>query len=36
LAHTTLLAHLDPDGTRITVLAERAGMTKQSMGQLVA
>ena len=35
LAHTTLLAHLDLDGTRITVLAERAGMTKQSMGQLV-
>src|SRR5215831_14772060 len=35
LAHTTLLAHLDLDGTRITALAERAGMTKQSMGQLV-
>src|SRR5579871_1903970 len=36
LAHTTLLAYLDLEGTRITVLAERAGMTKQSMGQLVA
>jgi DNA-binding MarR family transcriptional regulator len=35
LAHTTLLAYLDLDGTRITVLAERAGITKQSMGQLV-
>ncbi len=35
LAHTALLANLDLDGTRITVLAERAGMTKQSMGQLV-
>lgn len=35
LAHTTLLSYLDLDGTRITVLAERAGMTKQSMGQLV-
>lgn len=36
LAHTTLLSYLDLDGTRITVLAERAGMTKQAMGQLVA
>ncbi len=35
LAHTTLLINLDTDGTRITTLAERAGMTKQSMGQLV-
>jgi DNA-binding MarR family transcriptional regulator len=35
LAHTMLLSHLDLDGTRITVLAERAGITKQSMGQLV-
>jgi DNA-binding MarR family transcriptional regulator len=35
LAHTTLLSYLDLEGTRITVLAERAGMTKQSMGQLV-
>ena len=34
LAHTALLANLDLDGTRITALAERAGMTKQSMGQL--
>lgn len=36
LAHTTLLSYLDLEGTRITVLAERAGMTKQAMGQLVA
>jgi DNA-binding MarR family transcriptional regulator len=36
LAHTTLLSHLDLDGTRISVLAERANMTKQAMGQLVA
>lgn len=36
LAHTTLLSYLDLDGTRISVLAERAGMTKQAMGQLVA
>ena len=36
LANTTALSYLDLDGTRINVLAERAGMTKQSMGQLVA
>jgi DNA-binding MarR family transcriptional regulator len=35
LAHTTLLSYLDLEGTWVTVLAERAGMTKQSMGQLV-
>ena len=36
LANTVALVHLDLEGTRINVLAERAGMTKQSMGQLVA
>ena len=35
LAHTTLLPYLDPEGTSVTNLAERAGMTKQSMRQLV-
>src|SRR3954451_2497458 len=35
LAHIALLPHLDEDGSRVTVLAERAGMTKQGMGQLV-
>lgn len=35
LAHTNLLAHLDMEGTRITVLAERIGVTKQAVGQLV-
>ncbi len=35
LAHSLLLSNLDLDGTRITVLAGRAGITKQSMGQLV-
>jgi len=35
LAHIQLLSHLDIEGTRITTLAERAGITKQSMGQLV-
>jgi DNA-binding MarR family transcriptional regulator len=34
LAHTLLLIHLDLAGTRITTLAERAGITKQAMGQL--
>ncbi|MFT4039219.1 MAG: MarR family transcriptional regulator [Thermomicrobiales bacterium] len=36
LAHLGLLPHLDAGGTRVTTLAERAGMTKQGMGQLVA
>ena len=35
-AHTGLLAHFDPAGTRITTLAERARVTKQAAGQLVA
>ena len=36
LRHIDLLPHLDAGGTRATVLAERAGMTKQGMGKLVA
>lgn len=35
LSHLSLLPHLDTTGTRTTVLAERGGMTKQGMGQLV-
>ena len=35
LAHSALFAHIDPEGTRSSELAERAGMTKQGMGQLV-
>jgi DNA-binding MarR family transcriptional regulator len=35
LAHSALFAHIDPQGTRSSELAERAGMTKQGMGQLV-
>jgi len=35
LVHTLLLSYLDLEGTHITVLAVRAGITKQSMGQLV-
>src|SRR5690242_17830454 len=34
--HHPVFANIDPDGTRLTVLAERAGMTHQSMGELVA
>jgi DNA-binding MarR family transcriptional regulator len=36
LAHSALFVHIDPEGTRSSDLAERAGMTKQGMGQLVA
>lgn len=35
LAHLSLLPHLEVGGTRTTVLAERAGMTKQGAGQIV-
>ena len=35
LAHSALFAHIDPEGTRSSELAERASMTKQGMGQLV-
>jgi DNA-binding MarR family transcriptional regulator len=36
LFHTALISNLDLEGTRITILAERAGVSKQAMGQLVA
>jgi len=35
LAHSAVFAHLGRDGSRVVDLAERAGMTKQSMGELV-
>ncbi len=35
-SHTALLPHLDIAGTRITTLAERAGLTKQAIGQMVS
>lgn len=35
MAHTTLLANLDTEGTSINMLAKRAGVSKQAMGQLV-
>jgi DNA-binding MarR family transcriptional regulator len=34
-AHSAVMPNLDPNGTRIVDLAARAGITKQSMGELV-
>lgn len=34
--HAQVFEHLDPAGTRLTTLAERAQMTHQAMGELVA
>jgi DNA-binding MarR family transcriptional regulator len=34
-AHTAVFQHIAPDGSRLTELAERAQITKQSMGYLV-
>ena len=33
--HLTILSYIDPAGTRIVTLADRAGMTKQSMGEFI-
>jgi hypothetical protein len=35
LAHTAIILRIDVDGVRLTTLAQRAGMTKQSASQLV-
>lgn len=35
LVHMNLLPHLDISGTRITTLAERVGVSKQAIGNLV-
>lgn len=35
-AHSVVFMNLDPEGTRISDLAERAQITKQSMGALVS
>jgi DNA-binding MarR family transcriptional regulator len=35
LFHTALISNLDLEGNRITTLAQRAGVSKQAMGQLV-
>jgi DNA-binding MarR family transcriptional regulator len=34
-AHTSLFPHIDREGTRLTELARRLGVTKQAVGQLV-
>ena len=34
-AHQSVFENIDPDGTRLTALAERSGMTHQSMGELI-
>lgn len=34
-AHTNLFPHIDLDGTRLTELARRVGISKQAVGQLV-
>ncbi|WP_107655323.1 MarR family winged helix-turn-helix transcriptional regulator [Nocardia suismassiliense] len=34
-AHAPVFQLIEPDGTRQTTLAERAGMTKQAMGELI-
>lgn len=34
-AHHPVFENIDPEGTRLTTLAARAGMTHQSMGELV-
>lgn len=34
-AHAPVFQVIDPEGTRLSVLAERAGMTKQAMGELI-
>lgn len=34
LVHTALISNLDIQGTQISTIAERAGMSKQAMGQI--
>src|SRR5262245_41908291 len=34
-AHTRLLPHISPEGIRLSDLAERVGISKQAIGQLV-
>jgi len=36
MVHLTLLPHLDVNGTQATLLAERAGITKQAAGRVIA
>ncbi|WP_034489042.1 MarR family winged helix-turn-helix transcriptional regulator [Actinomadura oligospora] len=34
--HGSVFRHIDPEGSRLTVLAERSGLTKQALGELVS
>ncbi|WP_029929197.1 MarR family winged helix-turn-helix transcriptional regulator [Nocardia otitidiscaviarum] len=34
-AHYAVFRHLEPEGSRVTALADAAGMTQQSMGELI-
>jgi hypothetical protein len=34
--HAQVFEHLEPGGSRLTALADRAGMSHQAMGELVA
>src|SRR5687768_11505289 len=34
-AHGSVFRHIDLEGSRLTTLAERSGLTKQAMGELV-
>ncbi len=34
--HGSVFRHIDADGSRLTTLAERSGLTKQAIGELVA
>lgn len=34
-SHMSLMPHIDLEGTRLTLLAERVGISKQAVGQLV-
>src|SRR5919199_1578753 len=34
--HGSVFRHIDPEGSRLTVLAERSGLTKQAIGEVVA
>ena len=36
VSHGCVFGNIDPDGTRLTELAERAGMTKQSVGEVAS
>jgi DNA-binding MarR family transcriptional regulator len=36
MAHLSILPHIEPGGTRASVLAERTGMTKQSVAQVLS